>query len=99
SIESHTRSLHDALPILIPEDVDAERVPPVAGVEPRRAALGGVELDGEGAGQVGIGAVHVEQRGHDLVGAIEIEPELGELDGQERSEEHTSELQSRENLV
>src|SRR5690606_42136331 len=83
--EPYTLSLHDALPIY-PSPADV-------GALPRR-----VEHRLEGVG--GVGVVHGQREGLTLVDALE--PTGDDGDGGEaagRSEEHTSELQSRENLV
>src|SRR5690606_40968319 len=77
--------LHDALPIL----VDAAEVGGLAGLE---VALEQLEGGGGCAVEVDHGAV-----GLGGVGVLEVAPGGPLVEG--RSEEHTSELQSRQNLV
>src|SRR5690606_39884308 len=96
--ESYTLSLHDALPIL-----ETERQVGVGLGQQRRGAVDGVErgpvlprlqrLAGDERGQLG------DRLGlPDGDGPLAIEAGGLEVGGP-RSEEHTSELQSRENLV
>src|SRR5690606_41627107 len=86
----YTLSLHDALPIW----VDAARVGDDLDLllQGQREAV--LELAEEGLGVTELGALHP-------VAAEDEHGQLGEVVAGEdvRSEEHTSELQSRENLV
>src|SRR5436309_12652883 len=88
--ELSTLSLHDALPICEERRDDAARR--AAGAE--HEDIGSVELHAVVARQVGD-----EARAVRVVG---VDPRVApheEIRGARRSEEHTSELQSRENLV
>src|SRR5207302_8543998 len=95
----YTPSLHDALPIsghhvaLAPELRDPEAVDHVGALER--------ELDGPAGGQVElVRRRDVERRVPELPPPLAAAHEHLERPGRgRRSEEHTSELQSRENLV
>src|SRR5690606_41963073 len=86
----YTLSLHDALPIFA-ADLDAiDLAAPELHVH--------VELDGEAA--VGAPVLELVEIGDQRGGAVELHlAAVGAGDVEVRSEEHTSELQSRENLV
>src|SRR5690606_41361160 len=82
-LEIYTLSLHDALPI---SAEDGHAVPAALAVVDAVVAVG-VEVEGREGVVADLGLLQAEH-----VGPRHVEPG-------ERSEEHTSELQSRENLV
>src|SRR5690606_42141228 len=83
--DTYTLSLHDALPIF--RRTDPPQHPALTGSGAGRGGLGGVRVPQRPVGAVGLGTV---QTAHDS--------RRSRL-RHHRSEEHTSELQSRENLV
>src|SRR5690606_41204268 len=83
--EIYTLSLHDALPI--------SHVLDCAVGEGHRRADGDARTRVDGAGERGAGVARGVEAGDGAAGAVE-DAAVGV-----RSEEHTSELQSRENLV
>src|SRR5690606_41338556 len=90
----HTLCLHDALPIFLQHG----RVP---GVEEARLDRGVQGVEGAGGAQPGdlVGVLELEQLRDPLDVGETAGAELGVQAAIDRSEEHTSELQSRENLV
>src|SRR3712207_8639008 len=82
--EIYTLSLHDALPI--------------SGRDGRRAVAGGDAGDVRAVAAGGVGVDDVLDR-DDRVDLVGVADELHVLHGLHRSEEHTSELQSRQYLV
>src|SRR5690606_40218294 len=81
--ENYTLSLHDALPIFQPP-----RTETTSGIE-AEVALHGLDVQPRHVGQAESGPIGAETH----IGTRHM------TRGQGRSEEHTSELQSRENLV
>src|SRR5690606_41892906 len=91
-----TLSLHDALPIYVFEETHAQHLVGLVEHDGRE----GVEAEGAAAQVVH----HAPRRPDDHVQTAAqpadlLADGLAAVDGHHRSEEHTSELQSRENLV
>src|SRR5690606_39454224 len=92
----YTPSLHDALPIF-PSDRMACGISRRASAQERQAAANPVHSLSRPRQEDRLRSVAGQRRGGDAVGIVSI---IAGFEGRaHRSEEHTSELQSRENLV